>query len=312
MHQPSKFKVSCAVHLARSRPAPTISSLLNSCPGPAIPTGACANVALLTYSHRLQSGHLNIIDKYGVNWKMHNFFIYYADITQLYDHSRVNTIERSEAYLQDIVQWRLKLSKTELIWFWLDRGHSIEKIQQQPLIRLNSQELSSSSSARDLGVIIGSGLTLTSHDSILARTCSISCEEFDRQRKTWTKTLSKHQSAHLFSHVWTTATRYRPTCQKWRLHHLFVSSTPLHGLEKCDCLYGSLEKPSLDHDDLSNYRPISNLSFFLSCLSGLFHAQLLLCLNDKNCCLQFNPLIGSSFDQNCCSQGSNWQLYLHI
>ena len=98
-------------------------------------TGACANVALLTYLHRLQSGHTNIIEKYGVNWKMH----FYADNIQLYNYLRVNTIERSEAYLQDIVQWRLKLSKTELIWFWLDRGHSIEKFQQQPLIRLNSQ-----------------------------------------------------------------------------------------------------------------------------------------------------------------------------
>ena len=60
-------------------------------------------------------------------------------------------------------------SKTELIW--LDRAHSIGKLQQQPLIRLNSQELSSSPSVRDLGVIIDSGLTLTTHVSILARTC---------------------------------------------------------------------------------------------------------------------------------------------
>ena len=103
----------------------------------------------------------------------------YADDTQLYDHSRVNNIERSvaalEACLQDIVQWssqrRLKLnpSKTELIW--LDRAHSIGKLQQQPLIRLNSRESSSSPSVRDLGVIIDSGLTLTTHVSILARTC---------------------------------------------------------------------------------------------------------------------------------------------
>ena len=38
-------------------------------------------------------------------------------------------------------------------------------------IRLNSQELSSSPSVRDLGVIIDSDLTLTTHVSILARTC---------------------------------------------------------------------------------------------------------------------------------------------
>ena len=62
---------------------------------------------------------------------------------------------------------KLNPSKTELLW--LDRAHSIGKLQQQPLTRLNSQELSSSPSVRDLGVIIDSGLTL--HVSILARTC---------------------------------------------------------------------------------------------------------------------------------------------
>ena len=103
----------------------------------------------------------------------------YAGDTQLYDHAHVNNIERSvatlEACLQDIVQWssqrRLKLnpSKTELIW--LDRAHSIERLQQRPLIHLNSQELPSSPSVRDLGVIIDSGLTMTTHVSILARNC---------------------------------------------------------------------------------------------------------------------------------------------
>ena len=145
---------------------------------------------LLTYLYRLQSEHRNIIEKHGV--KMH----LYADNTQLYDHLRVYKIERSvaalEACLQDIGQWssqrRLKLnpSKTELIWFSLNRGHSIEKLQQQPLIRLNSQELSSSPSVRDLGVIIDSDLTPSWQERV-----SISCEEFDWRRKTWTKTLSK-------------------------------------------------------------------------------------------------------------------------
>ena len=66
---------------------------------------------------------------------------------------------------------------------WLDRAHSIGKLQQQPLIRLNSQELSSSPSVRDLGVIIDSGLTLTTHVSILARTCFYQLQRIRQAKK---------------------------------------------------------------------------------------------------------------------------------
>ena len=174
MHQPSKLKVLCAVHLTRSSPALTISSLLNSYSGLATYWRTCE--CCVTYLHRLQSGHKNIIEKHGV--KMH----LYADDTQLYDHLQVNNIERSvaalEACLQDIVHWssqrRLKLnpSKTELIWFWLDWGHSIEKLSIGPRFG----EWSSTPAWLHPGKNV----------------FSISCEEFDRRRKTWTKTLSKH------------------------------------------------------------------------------------------------------------------------
>ena len=50
-------------------------------------------------------------------------------------------------------------------------GEHSSRLQPSIMIRLNSQELSSSPSVRDLGVIIDSGLTLTTHVSILARTC---------------------------------------------------------------------------------------------------------------------------------------------
>ena len=70
-------------------------------------------------------------------------------------------------------------------------------------------------------------------------------------------------------------------------------------------VYPGLKKPSLDPDDLANYRPISNLSFVLGCLSGLFMLSCFFILMTMNCCLQFNPLIGSFFNRNCCSQGSN-------
>ena len=56
--------------------------------------------------------------------------------------------------------------------------------------------------------------------------------------------------------------------------------------QKKAIVYPGLKKPSLDPDDLSNYRPISNLSFVSKLLERAVHAQLLLYLNDKNCCLQ--------------------------
>ena len=261
MHQPSKLKVSCGVHLARSSPAPTISTLLNSCSGPATYWRMCKCCVTYLLTSSTKWTYI-IIEKYDVNWKMH----IYADNTQLYDHLWVNTIERSEACLQDIVQWRLKLSKTELIWFWLDRGHSIEKFQQQPLIRdirLNSQQLSSSSSVRDLRVIIGSGLTLTvwRHTTpSWQERVSISCEEFDRQRKTWTKTISKHQSAHLFSHVWTT------DCNSVLANLPEVTLAPLiriqHSAARLRQMRLFIRGPwetiawQVDPDNLSNYRPI--------------------------------------------------------
>ena len=80
-----------------------------------------------------------------------------------------------EACLEDIVQWssqrRLKLipTKTELIW--LDHAHAIERLPQQPCHRMSSNDLTSSSSVRVLGVIIDSGFTLVTHVFIVARNC---------------------------------------------------------------------------------------------------------------------------------------------
>ena len=46
--------------------------------------------------------------------------------------------------------------------------------------------------------------------------------------------------------------------------------------QKKAIVYPGLKKPSLDPDDLSNYRPISNLSFVSKLLERAVHAQLLL------------------------------------
>ena len=51
--------------------------------------------------------------------------------------------------------------------------------------------------------------------------------------------------------------------------------------QKRAIVYPGLKKPSLDPDDLSNYRPISNLSFVSKLLERAVHAQLLLYLNDN-------------------------------
>ena len=49
--------------------------------------------------------------------------------------------------------------------------------------------------------------------------------------------------------------------------------------QKKAIVYPCLKKPSLDPDDLSNYRPISNLSFFSKLFERAVHAQLHLYLN---------------------------------
>ena len=115
----------------------------------------------------------NILERHGV--KMH----LYADDTQLYHHSRTNNLEQAmvkfEACLEDIVQWssqrRLKLNPTKTELIWLDRAHSIERLPQQPRLRMSSNDLTSSSSVQVLGVIIDSGLTLVTHVSVVARNC---------------------------------------------------------------------------------------------------------------------------------------------
>ena len=115
----------------------------------------------------------SILERHGV--KMH----LYADDTQLYHHSRTNNLEQAmvkfEACLEDIVQWssqrRLKLNPTKTELIWLDRAHAIERLPQQPRLRTSSNDLTSSSSVRVLGVIIDSRLTLVTHVSIVARNC---------------------------------------------------------------------------------------------------------------------------------------------
>ena len=67
------------------------------------------------------------------------------------------------------------------------------------------------------GVIIDSGLTLTTHVSILARTCFYQLRRIRQAKKNLDEDAVKtlvHALDNLSSHAWTTATRYWPTCQK--------------------------------------------------------------------------------------------------
>ena len=131
----------------------------------------------------------SILERHGV--KMH----LYADDTQLYHHSRTNNLEQAmvkfEACLEDMVQWssqrRLKLNPTKTELIWLDRAHAIERLPQQPRLRMSSNDLTSSSSVRVLGVIIDSGLTLVTHVSIVARNCFY--QQSDKLKKIWMKVL---------------------------------------------------------------------------------------------------------------------------
>ena len=68
-------------------------------------------------------------------------------------------------------QCRLKLNPTKTELIWMGRAHAIGKLSQQPRLSMNSNEVSSSSSVRDVGLIIDSGLTLATHVSIVARNC---------------------------------------------------------------------------------------------------------------------------------------------
>ena len=80
----------------------------------------------------------------------------------------------------------------------------------------------------------------------------------------------------------------------------------LPALQKKAIVHPGLKKPSLDPDDLSNYRPISNLGFVSKLLERAVHARLLLYLDDN----ELLPSVQLAyrqffFDRNCCSQGSN-------
>ena len=127
----------------------------------------------------------SLIEKHGVRMNL------YADDTQLYDHSHVNNLDRSiatlEACLENIVQWssqrRLKLNPTKTELIWLDRAHAIGKLPQQPRLCMNSNEVSSSSSVRGLGLIIDSGLTLATLVSIVARNCFYQLQRIRQARK---------------------------------------------------------------------------------------------------------------------------------
>ena len=63
--------------------------------------------------------------------------------------------------------------------------------------------------------------------------------------------------------------------------------------QKKAIVYPGLKKPSLDPDDFSNYRPISNLSIVSKLLERAVHAQLLLHLNDN----EWLPSVQSAYRQ---------------
>ena len=58
-------------------------------------------------------------------------------------------------------------------------------------------------------------------------------------------------------------------------------------------IYPGLKKPSLNPDDLANYRPISNLSFVSKLLERAVHAQLLMYLNEN----EVLPSVQSAYRQ---------------
>ena len=63
--------------------------------------------------------------------------------------------------------------------------------------------------------------------------------------------------------------------------------------QKRAIIYPGLKKPSLNPDDLANYRPISNLSFVSKLLERAVHAQLLMYLNEN----ELLPSVQSAYRQ---------------
>ena len=133
----------------RSSPAPTISSLLHSCPGLATywHMCKCCVTYLLTYLPQgsvlgpilfilYVAGAINIADKHG--FAAHS----YADDLQIYDHSPQSScsslVVRMSNCVAEINEWmgsnRLKLnpSKTELIWLGSSR-----RLEHCPVGELN-------------------------------------------------------------------------------------------------------------------------------------------------------------------------------
>ena len=63
--------------------------------------------------------------------------------------------------------------------------------------------------------------------------------------------------------------------------------------QKRAVIYPGLKKPSLNIDDLANYRPISDLSFVSKLLERAVHAQLLMYLNEN----ELLPSVQSAYRQ---------------
>ena len=259
-----KFKASCAVHITRSSPAPTISSLLNSCSGLATHwRKCCANAALLTYivyKADIETSSRNTVSR-CISTPMTPSCTITCGVNKNWTAGDslggLSAGHRPVEQSASTQTWPFQ-NRTHLVSGWIggtqskssNNSHWSVSIPKkfQALHRSEIWEWSSTPAWLHPGKNVFILVTMNCLPSVANN--STGEEKLGRRLCQNISPCTCSLTSGLYCNL------VLANVPEVTLAPLFVSSTPLYGLERGDCLYGGLDKPSLDPDDLSNYRPI--------------------------------------------------------